>query len=105
MAALVSPAPGREILRRRCGRKAPDRVARVAAVEPADVGWTLAEKRLRATNIPVEPEVLGRRLPRHRRISLRRAAVPPLVTMPVARFLAAEPSIADTSHASGRYSR
>jgi hypothetical protein len=32
----------------------PDRVARVAAVEPANVGWKLAENRLRATSIPVE---------------------------------------------------
>ena len=29
----------------------PDRVARVAAVEPADVGWKLAGKRLRATSV------------------------------------------------------
>jgi SAM-dependent methyltransferase len=32
----------------------PDRVNRVAAVEPADVGWKLADKRLRATSVPVE---------------------------------------------------
>lgn len=31
----------------------PERVARVAAVEPADVGWKLAAKRLRATSVPV----------------------------------------------------
>lgn len=31
----------------------PDRVARVAAVEPADVGWKLAHNRLRATSVPV----------------------------------------------------
>jgi ubiquinone/menaquinone biosynthesis C-methylase UbiE len=42
----------------------PDRVARVAAVEPADVGWKLAEKRLRATSIPVERSGLdGQSLP------------------------------------------
>jgi SAM-dependent methyltransferase len=42
----------------------PDRVARVAAVEPADVGWKLADKRLRATNIPVERSGLdGQSLP------------------------------------------
>jgi SAM-dependent methyltransferase len=32
----------------------PDRVSRVAAVEPADLGWKLAEKRLRAARVPVE---------------------------------------------------
>ena len=32
----------------------PAAVTRVAAVEPADVGWKLAEKRLRATSVPVE---------------------------------------------------
>jgi ubiquinone/menaquinone biosynthesis C-methylase UbiE len=32
----------------------PNGVTRVAAVEPADVGWKLAEKRLRATTVPVE---------------------------------------------------
>ena len=32
----------------------PGGVARVAAVEPADVGWKLAEKRLRATRVPVQ---------------------------------------------------
>jgi ubiquinone/menaquinone biosynthesis C-methylase UbiE len=42
----------------------PDRVARVAAVEPADVGWKLADKRLRATSIPVERSALdGQSLP------------------------------------------
>jgi len=42
----------------------PDRVARVAAVEPADVGWKLADKRLRATSIPVERSGLdGQSLP------------------------------------------
>ena len=32
----------------------PARVARVAAVEPADVGWKLAGKRLAATSVPVQ---------------------------------------------------
>jgi ubiquinone/menaquinone biosynthesis C-methylase UbiE len=32
----------------------PDSVTRVAAVEPADVGWKLAAKRLRASSVPVE---------------------------------------------------
>ena len=32
----------------------PDSVKRVAAVEPAHVGWKLAEKRLRGTSVPVE---------------------------------------------------
>ncbi|HEX3262825.1 MAG TPA: methyltransferase domain-containing protein [Solirubrobacterales bacterium] len=42
----------------------PDRVARVAAVEPANVGWKLAENRLRATSIPVERSGLdGQALP------------------------------------------
>src|SRR5919106_3587639 len=42
----------------------PDRVARVAAVEPADVGWKLAEKRLSATSVPVERSGLdGQSLP------------------------------------------
>ena len=42
----------------------PDRVARVAAVEPADVGWKLADKRLRATSIPVQRSGLdGQSLP------------------------------------------
>ncbi len=39
-------------------------VSRVAAVEPADVGWKLAEKRLRATSVPVERSGLdGQSLP------------------------------------------
>jgi ubiquinone/menaquinone biosynthesis C-methylase UbiE len=42
----------------------PDAVTRVAAVEPADVGWKLAEKRLRATSVPVERSGLdGQSLP------------------------------------------
>jgi ubiquinone/menaquinone biosynthesis C-methylase UbiE len=42
----------------------PASVSRVAAVEPADVGWKLAEKRLRATSIPVERSGLdGQSLP------------------------------------------
>jgi ubiquinone/menaquinone biosynthesis C-methylase UbiE len=42
----------------------PDTVKRVAAVEPADVGWKLAEKRLRATSVPVERSGLdGQSLP------------------------------------------
>src|SRR5919106_4011729 len=42
----------------------PDRVNRVAAVEPADVGWKLAGKRLRATSVPVERSGLdGQSLP------------------------------------------
>lgn len=42
----------------------PDRVARVAAVEPADVGWKLAGKRLRATSVPVQRSGLdGESLP------------------------------------------
>jgi ubiquinone/menaquinone biosynthesis C-methylase UbiE len=42
----------------------PDAVTRVAAVEPADVGWKLAEKRLRATTVPVERSGLdGQSLP------------------------------------------
>jgi ubiquinone/menaquinone biosynthesis C-methylase UbiE len=32
----------------------PPKVTRVAAVEPADLGWKLAEKRLGATTVPVE---------------------------------------------------
>jgi len=32
----------------------PDSVRHVAAVEPADVGWKLAAKRLRASSVPVE---------------------------------------------------
>ncbi len=39
-------------------------VSRVAAVEPADVGWKLAEKRLRATSVPVDRSGLdGQSLP------------------------------------------
>jgi SAM-dependent methyltransferase len=39
-------------------------VTRVAAVEPADVGWKLAEKRLRATSVPVQRSGLdGQSLP------------------------------------------
>jgi len=42
----------------------PDSVRRVAAVEPADVGWKLAAKRLRASSIPVERSGLdGQSLP------------------------------------------
>jgi ubiquinone/menaquinone biosynthesis C-methylase UbiE len=42
----------------------PAGVTRVAAVEPADVGWKLAEKRLRATTVPVERSGLdGQSLP------------------------------------------
>jgi ubiquinone/menaquinone biosynthesis C-methylase UbiE len=42
----------------------PEAVNRVAAVEPADVGWKLAEKRLRATSVPVERSGLdGQSLP------------------------------------------
>ena len=42
----------------------PEAVTRVAAVEPADVGWKLAEKRLRATSVPVERSGLdGQSLP------------------------------------------
>jgi SAM-dependent methyltransferase len=42
----------------------PAAVTRVAAVEPADVGWKLAEKRLRATSVPVERSGLdGQSLP------------------------------------------
>ena len=42
----------------------PDAVTRVAAVEPADVGWKLAEKRLTATTVPVERAGLdGQSLP------------------------------------------
>jgi ubiquinone/menaquinone biosynthesis C-methylase UbiE len=41
-----------------------ERVARVAAVEPADVGWKLAEKRVRASSVPVERSGLdGQSLP------------------------------------------
>jgi SAM-dependent methyltransferase len=42
----------------------PPSVTRVAAVEPADVGWKLAEKRLTATSVPVERAGLdGQSLP------------------------------------------
>jgi ubiquinone/menaquinone biosynthesis C-methylase UbiE len=42
----------------------PDRVSRVAAVEPADVGWKLAEKRLTASSVPVDRSGLdGQSLP------------------------------------------
>jgi ubiquinone/menaquinone biosynthesis C-methylase UbiE len=42
----------------------PNAVTRVAAVEPADVGWKLAEKRLAATSVPVERSGLdGQSLP------------------------------------------
>ena len=42
----------------------PAAVTSVAAVEPADLGWKLAEKRLRATNVPVNRSGLdGQSLP------------------------------------------
>ena len=42
----------------------PEAVARVAAVEPADVGWKLAHKRLEATRVPVQRSGLdGQSLP------------------------------------------
>ena len=42
----------------------PEAVSRVAAIEPADVGWRLAEKRLRTTSVPVERSGLdGQSLP------------------------------------------
>jgi SAM-dependent methyltransferase len=42
----------------------PSAVTRVAAVEPADTGWKLADKRLRATRVPVERSGLdGQSLP------------------------------------------
>ena len=42
----------------------PDSVTRVAAVEPADVGWHLAEERVRAAKVPVERSGLdGQSLP------------------------------------------
>ena len=42
----------------------PASVTRVAAVEPADLGWKLAEERLRATSVPVERSGLdGQSLP------------------------------------------
>ena len=41
-----------------------ERVSKVSAVEPADLGWKLAEKRLRATTVPVERAGLdGQSLP------------------------------------------
>ena len=42
----------------------PDEVKKVAAVEPADVGWKLAEKRVRDTSVPIERSGLdGQSLP------------------------------------------
>ena len=42
----------------------PEAVAKVAAVEPADVGWRLAEKRVREASVPVERSGLdGQSLP------------------------------------------
>jgi ubiquinone/menaquinone biosynthesis C-methylase UbiE len=42
----------------------PDAVNRVAAIEPADVGWKLAEKRLRQATVPVQRSGLdGQYLP------------------------------------------
>jgi ubiquinone/menaquinone biosynthesis C-methylase UbiE len=42
----------------------PPEVTRVAAVEPADAGWKLAEKRLRDASVPVQRSGLdGQRLP------------------------------------------
>jgi SAM-dependent methyltransferase len=42
----------------------PRAVSRVAAIEPADVGWKLAEKRLRETTVPVQRSGLdGQSLP------------------------------------------
>jgi ubiquinone/menaquinone biosynthesis C-methylase UbiE len=42
----------------------PGSVTRVAAIEPADLGWKLAEKRLRATSVPVDRSGLdGQSLP------------------------------------------
>jgi SAM-dependent methyltransferase len=42
----------------------PEAVSRVAAVEPADVGWKLAEKRLRQARVPVQRSGLdGQYLP------------------------------------------
>jgi ubiquinone/menaquinone biosynthesis C-methylase UbiE len=42
----------------------PEAVSRVGAIEPADVGWKLAEKRLRATSVLVERSGLdGQSLP------------------------------------------
>jgi SAM-dependent methyltransferase len=42
----------------------PEAVSRVAAIEPADVGWRLAQERLKATSVPVERAGLdGQSLP------------------------------------------
>lgn len=42
----------------------PERVDRIAAVEPSDVGWKLARKRLEATSVPVSRSGLdGQSLP------------------------------------------
>jgi ubiquinone/menaquinone biosynthesis C-methylase UbiE len=42
----------------------PESISRVAAVEPADVGWKLAEKRVRASRVPVQRSGLdGQSLP------------------------------------------
>lgn len=42
----------------------PSSVAQVAAVEPADLGWKLADKRLRRTHVPVQRSGLdGQSLP------------------------------------------
>jgi ubiquinone/menaquinone biosynthesis C-methylase UbiE len=42
----------------------PAGVSKVSAVEPADIGWKLAEKRLAATQVPVERSGLdGQKLP------------------------------------------
>ena len=42
----------------------PETVSRVAAIEPADLGWKLAEKRLRAATVPVQRSGLdGESLP------------------------------------------
>jgi len=42
----------------------PEAVSRVAAIEPADLGWRLAEKRLSAASVPVERAGLdGQSLP------------------------------------------
>jgi SAM-dependent methyltransferase len=42
----------------------PEGVVRVAAIEPEDTGWKLAEKRLRATSVPVQRSGLdGQSLP------------------------------------------
>ncbi|MDX6586258.1 MAG: hypothetical protein QOI31_731 [Solirubrobacterales bacterium] len=42
----------------------PDRITRVAAIEPADVGWKLAERRLSASTVSVERSGLdGQSLP------------------------------------------